>query len=372
VSSGPIYPYIPFASALVWNRRPPADGAEPKIHVSFSPDWFTRRMSLDYGRRWHTDPLYRRESFVGMARALNAEFPGLRLGGVPEEILGGLSQIDSCALMAALFGQDIVYSSEAWPENGRKLLDDASAEALEAPDVQAHPVYEDLMRQMELIEREWGKVEGELNYQGVLNTAFRLRGEQIFVDMSVAPRRAHRVLAAVCETMIRLADAVYARQAASGVGRDYFVTSNCVVNMISEAHYRQFIQPYDRKLSEHYPHFGIHNCGWKVDTYAAAYAEINPLGYLDFGIQSDLPLIKHLFPEATLTVILNPDDVLGRGPGEIESTLRHLRETLGRCRIIVGSLDGRTASSEIVSFFDTAAAVWRTSPEQLVPQPHFG
>jgi hypothetical protein len=372
VSSGPIYPYIPFASALVWNRRPPADGVEPKIHVSFSPDWFTRRMGLDYGQRWHTDPLYRRESFVAMARAMNSEFPGLRLGGAPEQIRGGLSQVNSCALMAALFGQDIVYSPEAWPENGRRLLDDASAEALEPSQVEDHPVYEDLMRQMELIEREWGEVDGELNYQGVLNTAFRLRGEQIFVDMTVAPQRAHRVLSAVCETMIRLADAVYARQAASGVGKDYFVTSNCVVNMISEAHYREFVLPYDRRLSEHYPRFGIHNCGWKVDAYAAAYSEVKPLGYLDFGIQSDLPLIKRLFPDATLAVILNPDDLLGRGPGEIESILRRLERTVGRCRIIVGSLDGRTDSSEVVSFFNAAAAVWNTAPERLVPQPHYG
>ena len=95
--SEPIYPYIPFASALVWNRL--ADGdPDLKIHVSFSPDWFTRRMGLDYGERWHRDPFYRRSSFVAMARALNAEYPELLLGGDPDSIIGGLSQIDSCAL----------------------------------------------------------------------------------------------------------------------------------------------------------------------------------------------------------------------------------------------------------------------------------
>jgi len=265
-----------------------------------------------------------------------------------------------------------MYFADAWPENKRKLLDDPSAESLEMPDVENHPVFEDLLRQMDIIEREWGRIEGELNYQGVLNTAFRLRGEQIFVDMSEAPNRAHRVLSVVCETMIRLADAVYARQARGGVRKDYFVTSNCVVNMISEAHYRQFIMPYDRRLSEHYPHFGIHNCGWKVDAYAAAYSELGPLGYLDFGIQSDLDLIKRLFPGSTLAVILNPDDLLGRSRSQIEAILHRLRDRLGSCRIIVGSLDGRTDSGEILSFFHAAAAVWRTPVEQLVPQPHCG
>ena len=104
--------------------------------------------------------------------------------------------------------------------------------------------------------------------------------------MVTAPERAHHVLDVVCETTMRFADAVYARQARSGVTKDYFVTSNCVVNMISEEHYRQFVMPYDRRLSAHYANFGVHNCGWKVDAYAKAYSEIRELGYLDFGIQS--------------------------------------------------------------------------------------
>ena len=51
----------------------------------------------------------------------------------------------------------------------------------------------------------------------MLNTAFRLRGEQIFTDMVAAPERAHHVLDVVCRTTMRFADAVYARQARSGV-----------------------------------------------------------------------------------------------------------------------------------------------------------
>ena len=65
------------------------------------------------------------------------------------------------------------------------------------PDIESHPLFIDIMRQADIIEREWGPVEGELNYQGVLNTAFRLRGESIFTDMVAAPDRARRVLEVV-------------------------------------------------------------------------------------------------------------------------------------------------------------------------------
>jgi hypothetical protein len=371
VTGGRIFPYIPFAGALVWNRAR-QDASPVKVHPSFSPDWFSARMGLDLGPRWHRDPAYRRESFLAMARALNDEFPRLRLGGNPENIRGGLSQVHTCAPVAALFGQEIAYRSDAWPENRRLLLDDAKADALQCPDVAATPLFADLMRQMDEIEREWGAVDGELNYQGILNTAFRLRGEQIFIDMAMAPERAHHILGVVCETTMRFADAVYARQARSGVRKDYFVTSNCVVNMISEQHYRQFVMPYDQRLSDHYPCFGIHNCGWKVDAYAKAYSEIRPLGYLDFGIQSDLASLVRLFPHAVLTVILNPDDVIGRTREEVRRTLEFLRDALGKCRIIIGSLDGRTRSGEVLSFFEAAAAAWSVPVEDLVPVPHFG
>jgi Uroporphyrinogen decarboxylase (URO-D) len=367
----PLYPYVPFAGALVWNRAQ-ADLSPLKVHVSFSPDWFAARMSLDMGERWHTDAAYRRESFVEMAKALNAEFPRLRPGGDPESIMGGLSQIHTCAPVAALFGQEVVYSREGWPENRRRLLDDDAADGLSVPDFASAPLFEALMRQMDLIERRWGRIDGELNYQGILNTAFRLRGEQIFTDMVAAPERAHHVLDVVCQTTMRFADAVYARQARSGVVKDYFVTSNCVVNMISEDHYRQFVMPYDRILSDHYACFGVHNCGWKVDAYARAYSEIRRLGYLDFGIQSDLGALADLFPGTTLTVILNPDDVIGKAIPQVRSMLERLRDVLGTCRIILGSLDGRTPSGEVEAFFGAAASVWDLSVEELVPRPHYG
>jgi hypothetical protein len=307
-----------------------------------------------------------------MARTLNLEFPLLRLGGDPDEIQGGISQIHSCAPVAALFGQEVLYSSTGWPENRRVLLDDAAADSLKPPEFESGYLFEDLMRQIEQIQKEWGKVDGELNYQGVLNTAFRLRGEQIFIDMITAPERAHNVLSVVCETTMRFADAIYARQARSGVIKDYFVTSNCVVNMISEELYREFIMPYDRRLSMHYPNFGVHNCGWKVDAYMRAYSEIGTLGYLDFGIQSDLKELKILFPQATLTVILNPGEVIGRSSADVRNMLTRLRDSLQVCRIDLSALDARTPSEEVSAFFDTTAAVWDVSVQSLVPRPHLG
>jgi hypothetical protein len=363
-----IMPLVPFSSALVWRREKRAP-APMRIHMSFTPNWFADRMVLDYGERWHTDPHYRRQSFVGMAEALNREFPRLRLGGDPSSIRGDLNQIYTCCLMGALFGQEIVYYPHTWPDNrGKPIADDRAAEELRMPDFRSLKVFEDLMRQMDVIEREWGLIDGDLNYQGILNVAFRIRGEAIFTDMYEAPQRAHHVLSVVGRTLIEVVDEVYARQRASGARRDYFITSNCVVNMISGDGYREFLQPYDRLLSDHYPVFGVHNCGWNVDAYTEPYAGIRRLDYLDFGISSDLPRIKRLCPDALLNLILNPEDVLHEDAKGLRRMLERVHAALGPCRITLGSMDTGTPPRLVEEFFAAAAEIWNMPVEELVPE----
>ncbi len=97
---------------------------------------------------------------------MNTEFPRLRIGGDPDSIRGGLSQIANCAPVAALFGQEVLYSSAGWPENKRCLLDDAAADSLDIPDFESGNFFQGLMKQMDAIQEEWGAVDGELNYQG--------------------------------------------------------------------------------------------------------------------------------------------------------------------------------------------------------------
>ncbi len=268
----------------------------PKIHLSFTPRWFARRMELDYGPAWHTDPIYRQKSFVRMAEKLNREFPSLKPGGDTTRIIGGISQIGSCTPMAALFGQRVEYGADRWPDNKGRTLTDEETDALEVADILDHPFYLDLVRQMEIIKREWGVVEGELNLQGILNTAFRIRGQDVFADMYLNPTRVHHLLDVVCQTTILFNNELARLQAEYGCVKRHFVTSNCVGNMISERHYRAFVMPYDRKLHDHYTFFGIHNCGWNVDAYAKAYSEIGNILYLDFGFDSDLTALASCSP----------------------------------------------------------------------------
>ncbi len=363
-----IVPYIPLSCSLTWLEKDFSSFPPVKIHTSFSPSWFARRMDLDYGQVWHTDPESRRESFVSMARVLAREFPGLRRGFDPGDIRGSISQIYGCSLMAALFGQEILFRKNDWPDNrGRALLDE-EVEELVMPDFALHPVFRDIIRQIGVNRKRWGRDEGVLNYQGVLNTAFRLRGQNIFLDMIDSPERAHRLLSTVCETTMSVVDAVYAEQKKGGVSRNHFVTSNCVVNMISGNQYERFVLPYDNLLSEHYELFGIHNCGWSVDEYVDVYGTIPNMCYLDFGIESDFKRIRKTFDErTTLCPIFNPSDLSNRSDGEIVGILESIHRDLGDCQIILGGLDDTVPAQTIVGFFEHVANIWDVPMENLPP-----
>lgn len=361
-----IIPRIPFSGSLAFQAADD-DSAGPRVHVGFTPRWFAQYMELDYGPTWHSSPRARLASMQRMAEVLNERLPELRLGGRPDAMRGTISQVQTCAFMAALFGQPIHYSTDAWPDNQATHLSDAEADALAVPDFRSHPVYANLMEQMDIIEREWGPIAGDLNYQGVLNTAFRLRGEAIFMDMAMAPERADHVLDVVCDTMLAFVGDVHDRQRASGVHRDFFVTANCVVNMISADYYRRFVMPRDRRLAGHWQHFGVHNCAWCVDPYVPAYAELPDLAYLDFGFDSDLETLRRACPHTTLAAMYSPTLLSRSSHGQLRASLERLFTAIPNAHLIVADIDAGTPDEQIREIFRSAAAVTGMVAEQLIP-----
>ncbi len=358
-------PHIPPSCSLSF-RHERHEAADCRIVAGFTPGWFRARIPVAFDERWHRDPRYRHTTMRQMGRLLNDTFPALRLGDDAEGSEGTISQVCTAAFMGALFGLEVIFTHDQWPVTRDCPLSDKDVARLEPPDVRNTPAFADLMRQMELIEAEWGAIDGELNYQGVLNTAFRLRGQTLFMDMISEPACAHHLLDVVCDTMLQVIDAVHARQRAAGVRKDAFVTGNCVVNMISSAHYREFVQPYDCRLSAHFPHFGIHNCAWRVDPYAPAYAEIRTLDYLDFGLDSNLALLRRLFPDTTLSPMYSPVALAENSPAQLRADLTRLRDTLGSCRIIVADIDATTPDARVMEFYRLAAEVWDVPLEALV------
>ena len=337
--------------------RAPCDGTESEMRVEFgfTPRWFRARCGIDFSERWHRDPLYRRETQVVMRKELNRRFPGLALGGAqPERAQANLDGVHGALTVALIFGIPAEYYPDNWPAAKHAFLPEARIAALEVPDLPRVPIFAQLIEQMDVIEREHGKIEGYVNWQGVLNNAFRIRGPEIFADLLAKPALAHHLFEVLARTMIAGMRFVYERQRRTGVVVRHATVSNCLVNMVSREAYREFLLPYDRMIAQAFDHFGVHNCAWNVDPYVEDYAGIRRLGYIDMGLESDLARVKQLCPDTRRAVMYTPTDLAEKDLAQIQADLVRIRRELSPCDIVMADIDHGTPDARVMAFAEIA------------------
>jgi hypothetical protein len=332
--------------------RRPADGNELFVRpeIGFTPAWYRQHLAINFGEPFHTEPAYRRDCVVKMRAELRRRFPGTRIGGIdrPDAPLDLLTGTYGACSVAAIYGVPIVYADNNWPNCAPRHLTDEQMARLEPPALGRNPHFQQLMEQADWIAQHEGRIEGFINWQGVLNNAHRLRGEELFMDLLAEPERCRHLFACVCETMIEAIRRLHERQRASGVDVRFVTVSSCLVNMISPPTYRDLLLPFDRKLAAVYGTIGIHNCAWNATPYLEANAAVPGVRYIDMGIQSDLALAKALFPGARRAVMFTPMDAANKSLAEIEDDFRCIAAQYAPCDIVVADIDASTPDSRVM------------------------
>jgi len=336
--------------------RRPADGTEAFLRpeIGFTPKWYREQLEIDFGKRWHIDPAYRRETVVAMREHLRRRFPETRIGGIdrPDAPLDLLTGTYGCSPVAAIYGIPVIYAEDNWPNCEHHYLSDHEAETLEPPDLDTNHFFQQLLEQVDWIAAHEGRPEGYINWQGVLNNAYRLRGERLFHDMIGAPERCRRLFDCICTTMIDAAGRLHESQQASGVDVGFFTVSNCLVNMVSPEHYRDLLLPFDRRIADAFECIGIHNCAWNADPYVPHYATIPNVAYIDMGLSSDLSAAKAAFPSARRAVMYTPMDLVNKSLGQIREDLERIARDYGPCDVIVADIEAGTPDERVVSLLE--------------------
>lgn len=330
--------------------RRPCDGTESalRIEFGFTPRWYRERCGVDFSERWHLDPFYRRETIVAMRRELQRSFPELAVGaGNPDDVPANIDAVHGALFVSMLFGVPAEYYADNWPAARHAYLAPEAVAALEVPDFDNAPVFAQLMDQMDRIEEAFGRIEGYINWQGVLNTSYRLRGPDIFYDLLVDPPLARHLFETVAHTMIEGMRRVYARQRRSGVVVRHATVGNCLVNMVSPETYREHLLPWDRTIRGAFDHFGIHNCAWNVDPYIEDYAGVPSLGYVDMGLDSDLARARRLCPEARRAVMYTPMDLAAKPLDAIRDDLVRIHRDLGPCDVVMADIEYGTPDERV-------------------------
>ena len=332
--------------------RRPARGDEPFLRpeVGFAPAWYRKALGIDFSRRWHADAAHRRETVPVMRGELRRRFGGTAIGGIdrPDEPPDLLTGAYGACFVAGLHGVPIVYAPDRWPDCEHAYLADGQAERLRPPDLDRSALLAELMRQVDWVAARHGRAEGFVNWQGVLNNAYRLRGEALFADMLQCPDRARRVLECVCTTMIDAARRLHARQGETGVAVGFFTVSNCLVNMVSPGLYAEMLLPFDVRIAEAFGCLGIHNCAWRADPYLDHYARVPHVGYIDMGLDSDLARAKALFPRARRAVMYTPMDLAGKPPGALRADFERIAELCGPCDVVLADVGPDTPDRRVL------------------------
>ena len=342
--------YIPIAGAA---RREPADGTESPFRVSlgFEPAWYSERCAVSFTEKWHKDPVYRYGTLLAMKEELIRAFPSVPYWDSADSTdLATISGVYGAYPIAHAFGVPLTYSTDRWPSlDVHYRLSVSDVEALDPKKVLQSPVVEDLFRQMDVIERTWAKIHGHLNWQGVLNNAFNLRGEDVFLDMYDKPDLVRHFLGVITDVMIELAKRVQQRQRSSGFPADQLSVSNCVMNMISPNQYAEFVRPHDKRIAESFERFGVHTCNWDVTPYIDVLSELPKLGYLDMGMMSDMARVRRTFPDTYRAVLYSPVKLQEATLAEIRRDMEKIFTELGPCDLVMADIQASTSDDRVRS-----------------------
>jgi hypothetical protein len=361
--------YIPISGPAT---REPLVGDEPDLRLSigFCPRWFHNRLGIDFSRCWHTDPDYRYATLVRMKTCLHETFPDLpnfrlsQVNGV-EQHCATISGVYGIKLIPMLYGLDIAWRTDDWPDNqAHQFLSKEALSQLQPFAVAELPPLIELLAQMDQIEQGYGPINGYMNYQGLLNVAMKLRGNDLFLDIYDDPPFVRHLLGHIADTIRQTAQLVQERQRRSGFAVNLLSMSNCVMNLVSPETYEAFVLPHDLALSGQFDCFGIHTCNWDVTPYLDVLRRISRMGYLDMGPMSDMIRARHLFPDARRAVFYAPVALMQNSPERIRADIEKIYRDLAPCDIVLADISEATDDERIRQFYSIMQSVDQTQAQR--------
>ncbi len=335
------------------------------IELVFNPNWWHRTAGISFDEPFYMDAKTRIQNDVIMRRVLYERYGDLGLGQAdpqPRPVIGSM-HVASGFVIPALLGSEIIFAPDAAPQPKPVGLTVEQIETLEKPDFRRTWPTKQLIADMDALKAEYSTVVGDVNTDGLLNAAYHLYGQELFLDFHQNPERVRRLLDMIGELIVDIAlyfrertgsCSISVNRMAERVDPLLFLHANCSVQMISPASYCEIHLPVEQRMAERIQPFGIHHCGDNLHRVALAYAEL-PACYCEVGWGSDVAASREALPDAFLNLRLDPVRMLHCTPQEIaDDTERLLQaagplEQVGVCCI---NMDYGTPDDNIFAMFE--------------------
>ena len=338
--------------------------------IVLGPAWWYHHEGIAFDEDFFFHPARRVEAERRMEQALFERWGRYGLGSDHDRDLPVVGAVHLAAgfLVSEMLGCAVEYSANAPP-----TVKPANREELTLSLDAAFrsPAYRRLTTLIDALQVRHGAVVGDVNWGGILNLALDLRGQAFFLDLVDQPAEATRFLATIAQVIERFTrelagttgtTSISVNRTVRHISRPVFLHSECSHVMLSVADYEKFLAPFDVAWSRRLRPFGIHYCGHDPHRYAASFAKLPHLDFLDVGWGGDVGMLRAQLPETFLNLRYGPVAIRDQSPEEIRQTVRRLVQAsanpwlTGVCCI---NMDETVCDEQVTALLDEVQALRR-------------
>ena len=334
------------------------------VEMVFNPHWWFRNYGISFDRSFYLDKEVRIENDVKMRAALFDRYGAGEKDPQPRPVIGSM-HVAGGFVLPALFGVEIRFGADHAPWPVERNMTKAEILALRPPELYDTWPTNKLIEDMDFLEKEYGYVVGDVDTDGIFNTALHLRGQQLFIDLYEDPELVHHLFTVLSDTYVSLASLLRARTGTCSVATNrsilnvnpsLYVHSNCSVQMISPRIYEKLLLPYELVLAHKLQPYGIHHCGNNLHQFVDLYGKV-PADFFDVGWGSDVARCRKALPDAFLNLRLSPVRMLHCQAAEICQDVRKLlseNQTVDKVGICCINMDYETPDENVQAMAATA------------------
>lgn len=331
--------------------------------IVLAPAWWHRHEGITFDADFFYHPLRRVEVERRMERALHERWGRFGLGQDHQRDLPAIGAVHLAAgyLVPEMLGCRVEYLADAPPRVVPAHLDAPRIAPAAAFESAAFQRFEKLVA---ALKTKHGYVCGDVNFGGVLNVALDLRGQAFLMDLLDAPPAAAQFAADIAAVIERFTQYVAGLGGSTSIGvnrnvrnirQPVFLHSECSHTMISVAEYERSLMPFDAAWSVKFRPFGIHYCGADPHRYAAAFAKLPHLDFLDVGWPGDVAELRRHLPDTFLNIRYSPVEIVRQSPAEIRGNVRRLVQASGNpwlTGVCCINMDEQVGDEQVAAIFE--------------------
>ena len=349
-----------------WYRNPQLHNELLPVDVVLHPSWWHAHAGISFDEDFFYHPARRVESERHMEQVLYDRFGRHGLGADHDRDLPVIGAVHNAAgfMVSEMLGCEVRYKADGAPDvipAGRETLEIDPEQPFRSA---AAKRYEHLR---DGLKSRFGRVLGDINWGGVLNIALDLRGQEVFLDMVDNAESTKIQFRKLADVLDRFVNGIQAETGTSSISvnrnvrhfrEPVFLHSECSHTMISVQNYEEFLLPIDAEWSRRHQPFGIHHCGKDPHRFAASYARLPRLDFLDLGWGGDVALLRRHLPHTFFNIRLDPVSIVRLSQTEIrETVIRLVRQSAnpwltGVCCI---NMDHTVSDEQINAIFDAVS-----------------